>query len=77
MLPGVLDLPLPAWIVVAEAAESGGYMRDAFLERAVLAILGDVAAEIEDRAPWPFSRARGSAIGCNSGRHHHSCKHEA
>ena len=42
-------------IVIAEAAKTRGHGRQAFLKRAILAVLHDVIAEVKNRAPRTFA----------------------
>jgi hypothetical protein len=64
---------LPSMIVIAEAAKTRGYGRQAFFKRAILAVLRDVIAEVQNRAPRTFAgfcgarleRDRDESCACN------------
>src|SRR5207253_1817044 len=51
------DFALPARIRIAEAAEPGDDRHAALLKSAVLAVFGNIAAEIAEGTPGPFVRA--------------------
>jgi len=64
---------LPSMIVIAEAPKTRGHGRQAFLKRALLAVLREVIAEVENRTPRTFAgfcggrpeRDRDESCACN------------